>query len=465
MPLLGLLRTSPAVILAGGIPPSDAVYGPTIRALGGPAEPAYTPRLSLWVLERDETPVVELPDAYARRFTRRNDGTGSGEFTLQLDDPDLAEVTYGRLARFYIDGLARATIIIRTMDKVEVAKGEEVDEVLTVQGPDWFDVLEEGLVGPGSAPTDNPDVRPFNLSSPPASGVTVVRGVIVDANEFLPGPKPVELPNPTQVLDVAAPEALPINFPTTVALDDTVAQWMTAPLADGETPSDAPLYLVQTFEVTDGALPQLVQVGTSGPATVYVDGAPVAKNDQEYARSMLKARLMLDAGEHTMAVVVDQPADGAKDPAVIARVSQLDADAKVAATLAVTAPVPTAGSSTTTGAVRSSTPPRVLSAGAIVGALVAEAQTRGCFPNLTLGFDAGGDSDGEPWPAVAEFSASVGDDTVATVCRKLTEAGYGYFRMAPGQMRLDGYATLPTTAVATLAAQVNLEELKHEGVG
>jgi len=460
-----LLRNSPARALLGGIAPGGAVNGPTARALGGPAAEDYETRLAVAVYERDGTLVAELPDSFGRSFTRRLDGTGAGRLTLAADDPAVAQLTYARVARFTIDGRARCTILIRAIDTVAVGQGEEADELVQVVGPDWFAVLEEGLVGPGSAPVDNPDVRPFTVSTPAGTGTIAstapsASGGVLQGSQLVPDPPAASWPDPVQLLtDVPA---TPANFPVTVAVDDTEARWITATPDPGS--SGDPLYAIERFTVVDADLATLVQVGASGPASVYVDGTLVQRTPKEYQRQMLRAELQLAAGDHTLEVRVDQPADVTKDPATIARVSQLDADAKVAATLTVTSPPPTPGS-TTSGARRSSTPPARLTAGGIVGLLCAEAQTRGCFPALVISFDADVDTEGNPWPTVEEFSASVGEDTVASVCKKLTEAQLGWFRMAPGQMRLDGYATLPSSSVATLAAGVDLTELKHEGAG
>lgn len=456
MTLLLLLRSSPAAIRPGGITPGGAVTGPLVRALGGPADPEWTPRTRLAVLERDGTLVGYADESFARSFTIKDDGTGVAKFSLAGDDPAVAYLEHGRLVRFTIDGQARFLGVIRTIDTTEVAQGEEADQIVEVVAPAAIDILAESLVGTSSTTQENPDVRPFSYSAPPGEGSTVIGGTAVAGSALWPGPTPGDWPDPSNA--TAAPASNPANFPADItAAPGARARWVTGP-------GTGKLYYLHRFTVADADATHAVDVGMSGPGAVYVDGILVAHDRRQYARRRYSTRHALPAGAHHVAVVVDEPANLAVEPACIVRVSVLDENGQTTASLANSG-APAVAGSTTMGARRSATPPKFLTAGMILAVLIAEAQTRGCFPDLVLSFDAALDTEGNPWTAVAEFSANVGDDSVLAVARKLTEAGYGWFRVAPGQLRLDGYAVRPSTPSVTLAAGVNLAELRHEEAG
>lgn len=158
----------PLTIDVGGIPSGTGVmWGPSITQTGGPAAEDYQPRITAGVYDRAGVLLVELDDAYGRRWQDVLNDTGTGQATLQNDDPALDAVEYGAILRFRLDGEVRFGAVIEGKDAQLKAPEEEVDEATTITGRGVLALWEEAVVQPSRGADAKPveDNRLFSWPS------------------------------------------------------------------------------------------------------------------------------------------------------------------------------------------------------------------------------------------------------------------------------------------------------------
>lgn len=126
------------------------------------------PRITCELLARDTLAVKSLlTQSRGRQWQEVLGDTGNGKLILQNDDPDLALVEYGDYVRFSLDGAAVFAIVVESIDRVDIAPGEDADEFTTISGRGMLVVLENGVVYPDSVTLDTvpfADTRVFNFA-------------------------------------------------------------------------------------------------------------------------------------------------------------------------------------------------------------------------------------------------------------------------------------------------------------
>lgn len=100
--------------------------------------------------------VATLNDTLSRQWVDPLNETGSGQFTIQNDDPDLALIIGdgNDLVRFYYKGYAAFTMICEAYEATIIAQGEEADEATVWSGRGHLALLERALVYPARGVTN-----------------------------------------------------------------------------------------------------------------------------------------------------------------------------------------------------------------------------------------------------------------------------------------------------------------------
>jgi hypothetical protein len=409
--------------------------------------------LRAWLHETDfATPaILELADSFSRSWQEQLNDAGSGQLDVDLEDVVAADCTRDRIVRFDLDDAPVFAILIESLVRRSITQDEEVGQRLELAGRGTLAVLERMVVYPEAALGWEPsaDERYFNFSSS-------------DLYDALWDPVVVTLDDST---DPAAPNVFgdPVDWP------DPAAQWIWDrdqsgaydPLDPGATPL-APAGDVYFRVYFTTAARTLVEArGACDDAfDAYIDGVRILTDGPVYGGTSQSTRFGLSAGDHILAVkgtnanalkaglrftIMEILADGSYGDVVV----HSDAD-----WICLGYPAGPPG----------------LTPGAILLALVEEAQARGALLDLSVSFTADLDSAGDPWDVAPDVAFRVGLDGLSVV-RQLTEA-YVDVAMAPDELRLDAWVhgqRGATTAVALHPptdpddpASGNLIELVHE---
>lgn len=117
-------------------------------------EPSIRTGIRVDIFDGDDpaTLLGTLPDTWGRRWTDPLKGTGSGEFQVSADHPELIAnpslLDYGNIFRFSLDEVYRFACVIEAKDKTQVRTGGDVARTLKVQGRGLLAKLEDAQLYP-----------------------------------------------------------------------------------------------------------------------------------------------------------------------------------------------------------------------------------------------------------------------------------------------------------------------------
>ena len=458
----------------------------------------YPRAVTASLLETDGTTVgaVTFGDAFGIDFYDELNGVGRGQLSLPLSSTDAAEVTPGRYIDIQVAGTSRFTFKIEgnpTYDQVQV--GEEIDQILTVQGRGWGVCLDEAVTYPEvelNARLDSP-WRLFSFASPsfPNAGAW---GAAVELYEYLdaisagrgryqvstvdgfPYPSPISFPVPTSPIINDNSWTPGDANPTVPGANYVPVYWIwTEANYPNEEYELGWCFLRGEFTLADDAVVTISATGDNY-FTVFLEGVPIfGENVDVYIwQGWKETPIPLVAGTYTIAAVVEnvgfpgQTGTLTVNPGgFICTVHEVDSN-NLPNTVHLVS-----DDSWVCDFVGNEDKWPGWTPGQIVGQLLTEATARGCITVLdSVTYAATTDSDSNAWLPVdtdvnyayaASFAVEVGT-TLRDALDSLHEAGWVNWHVQPGTFILDVWrGRLPSSpsSSATLAAGTNLVSLER----
>lgn len=363
-----------------------------------------TRRIELKVYESDATTLVRtLTQDSGREWLDDLSDVGHGQVNVPVGSTDEAALTFGRIVKCFLDGVARFAWVVEDHQKTVAGPRRNADRTTTVSGRGVLSLLEKGIIYPELAiGLRAPETRFFSF----ASGDFDHSGWA----------SAVELKQQSSLADPWA--GAPAGFP------DRDAYWIgvTGDAATGVAPGH------RYFR-------KIHNIGTAGDRRIslagddawdfYVDGDLVGSERRVGLWGETgHIDLYLEAGPHTFAAALenyDRPSG-----------------TNVTGFICSCAPLVFGGVPGTSD-FRSDDSwlvddnedaPPGMSVGDVVGLLVDEFQTRGGIPDVTYDFDAQLDTDGDPWVNTYDLAFPV-QTSILEVLRHLTEEHAAEFYMTP----------------------------------
>jgi hypothetical protein len=446
-----------------------------------------------------------LEKAFAVNWYDEEDGPGRGGVSLSLSEPGSAELLPGRYVNCMV-AIPGLTPVPRFTFKIEgnpeysiIKRGEEHDQVITVQGRGWGCILDEAAVYPEYALNFSLETvwRLFSFASPLFPNTSQFSQA-VELAEYLEGVETADCYGHWQTAPDGIPYPAPIGFP-----------WPTSPfnLVDGvKTPNYEDVFWIITPDQPDYASTgylfyrgeftlselTLVTIDVTGDNffTFFIEGVPILGEQISIANQLMwqgwKGKpIWLPAGTYTVAAAVynisftdrgggprDQPAcpaqgfaGGLRDgnPAGLLAAIYQAGDA-------LNPPVPILMTNETWTAHYDEFYWPGWYPSQIIDQLILEAVGHGCMTVYnSVSYSELEDSEGLPWrpfsedydrPDIPTIGFKVASSVMAAL-RVMVERGWIHWHARPGTWVLDVYrARLPNPPVpsATLAHGVNIGE-------
>jgi hypothetical protein len=406
--------------------------------------PALTARL---VRRSDLAAVVAtLALSHTRHWQDQLNEPGSGALTLQADDPAHGLVVDGDIVQFLLDGTVVFGFIVRSRDHTATDPAEAVGQASALSGPGLLAVLDEAVVYP-SPGVDSQPVQETRVFSWPAYDYDDAGwGTAAELATVLSGARGPSMPT-GPLLDTGS---YSYWADTSVDADnwpDPGAWFIWSTTGPGGAPISNPLewapagdvYFRRAFTVPDNVIALQYHALFDAEGQVYLDGVAMADGDYggEPNVNVFSGSIAVSPGQHVFAARltndIDPESDERHNPGGFA----LTAYAADAAGKAIGAgPVVHTDSSWKMLAYPDSPPG--MTPGEALLKVIDEAQARtGGLPGLVTAFTGTVDSDGVPWPVVADIATQVGNDTLA-FARELA-ATYLDVWMDPATMTLHAW--------------------------
>ena len=388
-----------------------------------------------------------LVNARSQQFQDTLSEAGSGSFVLQNDDADNATLTLDdpRFVTFRVNGAGAWTMLVEAFEKTLVGSAEDA-EATKWSGRGHLAYLERGVVYPSRGVNTLPieEDRLFNWTSP----------VFDDSawgHVHSPG-RAMQIMIPGGWGSTSVGTLVDRQFPDW----DASALWPSPGTAYKGTPGD--VYFRQSVTiVAQGTYTLFIIMDNTGE--FYVDGTLVGSpgsSDGNGFHTQTVATVDLSPGTHTFAAHVlniarpTQPynADGTQDrnPGMLMW-ALYPVDATGAGPTLVDylpgthRPIPAgnaiAHSDSTCRAAAFPASPPGMTPGQVIRIALEEAQGRGALAGVALDFTDDVDSNGSPWPNVADIATKVGNDLL-TFYREIAGT-YVDLWMQPGSLTLSAY--------------------------
>jgi len=357
-----------------------------------------------------DTVICALPLSTRRRWQEQLNEPGSGELVLHHDDPAVHTVAPGDVVQYLIDGVVRFAWIVRNITGDTIAATPDL-QASTYAGPGLLAVFDDALVYPsrglGAHPVE--ENRTFSWTAPDYNDATFTDPAISFGAVNTEGPPPF--------------------WPDGPSWDEWRGHWPDGQTeliwADPATTFLAPggsCYWRHTFDMPAASRVRLTMV-CDDRADVYLDGGLILEGKESGGGVSDITAVDLDEiddGVHTLAVFTENSTAGSAvidgeefNPASLAcAIALLDPFGQVGATVAWTNP-------TWRLLAYPDTPPG-MTPGEAIRHVIAEAQARGCVPDISCAFTDTADADGVTWPVVGDISTKVGAD-ILSFLREMTE--------------------------------------------
>lgn len=381
-------------------------------------------------------------------------GTGVFSIDTALDHDDAAALTFGRIVRFFVDGVARWQGIIEPATQTSAAPGRRSARTLAATGRGVLAAWEFAELYPelgvGSVTPQNRFFGPASLDYVPGAY----------------GPDWVPAVELKQQDDPSPPWVLEDGSTAPQAWQDNTAKWIGA--ADDDTPPTGASvrHFRRAFTVGEEIAGEFRFFMTADDGFVpYLDGD--RRGGEARAGLWGETRYfdaLLDAGDHVLyvrAVNFERP----------------DPDLNVFGFLCSVMKMADGGASYPLVLFHSDDDWEMLAdpaaepgmtPGQIVEIFYTEAQSRGALDGWSLGFDGDVDSDGAPWSDAINVSMPVGTNGLDFLA-KLTAEGVVEFAVDAATLTLHAYLPLRGDDVHEDVALVlgpdpdaNLGELGHQ---
>lgn len=423
-------------------------HGATI---GATATAAPTMTVEVWDTENDAL-LANFPDSYNRRFQDVMSDLGSGQITVDNDDPDLAYLAVDNHIRFKIADQYAFTFTIAERRNTVVDRNEELGQGLMVGGPGIISDLRTATVYPYGGVDALPisDQRPFSWASPEydsSAWASAVQQYARISTQFNLDPPYHE------------PWFPPKGWPTPMSVD-----WIwTRYRAEGVDSQHPPgkVYFRQTVSFPGNTA--MFFLSADDRARVFIDGKTVIDWTTQFPEDSFldcwRAGVPVSAGDHVVAIEAETYAGTSERPRR-GMVALAIHDAPTATGVTFSSSTLIAGTDTTWKCLDY---PSVIPAptpGDILITLLNEAQARTAAQGWTWSFTADVDSAGVAWAQPYEFVCRVGDDLV-NVLKALAETAID-FHADPVGRRLHAWNKGTSGAsAASYGAGSDLRALVH----
>lgn len=412
--------------------------------------------LRTWLFQRPNitTPLTELDGAFDIQFQDELQGFGSGTVTLGNEDPDLPWIwDRNCCVRMDIHGRPAFTWLVEEIEHRAIDSDEEHGEVTILSGRGHLAVLDEAVVYPASGLDRDPfsDDRVFSWPS-------------YDYDDSWWGP--------VVSFGPLTGNGTPAWYGVAGAWPDSVAQMVWVPGSTVRLAPGGTCYFRRDFEVAEKINAQ-VTFTVDDIGTLWIDGQEIVSTSQwgNLPSDVVTYTLELDEGRHVVAVEATNSAipvdiDGPFNPSMFAlSITPVDKLGNLGYPVLVT--------NDTWRAVPYPPHPPGMTPGEVMRHVIQEAQARGCFTEVTLGFTDDVDSNGVPWPERTDISTRIGT-TVATFIIDEMGSTWVDVWMPPGafELRAAQYGTRGVDRNVTLKRvsdehdpmSGNLAALTHRGV-
>jgi hypothetical protein len=427
-------------------PPADrriAVKGAVRGAMAGGAtvtvEGEVIPRLSATLYHRPalNTRIAKLDGAMNRQWQDELNETGSASMVIPNEDPQSTVVREGDVIRYEDQGYACFAWIVREIERQQIARGEEADQVTNFTGNGLLSILSEAVVYPsnGVAATPVEEDRYFSWQSNPYddsdwSYAKLYAPYWPGENDSPPG-----MPPNSGMFAGCTVWPLPGTWRITTNLGD---YW----LAPGGwcyfrkaiyIPPD-PANEVRTL---------LVYALADDESKWWFDSQEMYQTFgwENSDADLIRFQTDVSAGWHVIAVAVHNSELGPMWSEMFEQwinpFSVMAAGFWMDPNTGEMSGEPVFVTDDTWRIVDYPPGPPGWTPGEVIRRALLEAQQRGALGFLSLGFTDETDSDGNPWPEVTDISTKVGTDYL-TFFREIAET-YIDFWMEPASFRLHAW--------------------------
>lgn len=357
-------------------------------------EGVVPPRLSAQLYHRPNlnTLIEDLPGSFGRQWQDELNETGSASMTIGNEDAQATVVREGDIVRYEDEGYACFAWIVREIERVQIAEGEEHDQVTHFSGNGLLSMLSEGVVYPARGPEVKPYADERLFSWPAADYDDQWWSHAADLGPAYEGYWTDGI----------------IDYPA------NGARWIWAHVPNAlEWAPDGPCYVRSPLDVPPGVNLLRIYLILDAEGDIYIDGQPVgsAIYDAEPV-SPAVIDVEITPGPHNVAIKctndVDPESDQIHNPGGV-----LFSCYGVNSVGEWTPPTPILVSDSSWRIVEYPPYEPGMTPGEVMTHVVAEAQARGALLDLTLGFDTEVDSDGNPWNEYTNIGTDVGTDVLS----------------------------------------------------
>lgn len=334
---------------------------------------------------------VEIFETWGRSWQRGISDAGSGSFTVDSANPVLATIDYGSEVGFTFFSARRHTAIVERIERNIIDPREEIGQTVTFSGRGLVAEWDKALIYP-------------DLATGAPTGSTIQMGPPRQDNRYFNWTALAGMNrNSWPIAVVTDPrygcgsDALPAQmFAQPDGWPESTAAW----IWDRVTTVSAPVgdaYFGHTFTVSSAGRHQVWTAGNDD-YEVWIDGVRIAEREGYYSGQSDFFEIELSAASHLIA----------------ARVTNYSGPAGLLVSIH---PVSSSGVLGTAVTKTSSSGWRVLgypaaAPGMTVGSAILllwqAAVVRGMLTGWTLGFNGSVDSNGRPWPVLANLDCQVG---------------------------------------------------------
>jgi hypothetical protein len=396
------------------------------------------PRLEATRRLRPNADVVEraLAGSMRRQWQEELNETGSASMVIPNEDPDSTVVNEGDVIVFTDEGWAVFGWLVKEIERVQIARSEEIEQVTTFSGVGLLGLLSEALVYPQRGlhrkPLPHDDDRYFSWFSPD-----------YEAQWFWPNAKVVttygELVGTDTRWSVGG-KAIPFDWP------DPQAAWIWAEGATIDWAPSGDCYFAADFTVPDGVTNVVISVACDDVGTVYLDGDKYGEVEWAMEDTYpLEIWTEVTAGEHYLAVKAN---NSAEDPDFAGTYTMNPAGMICTVYPAndeeITGP-PIFRSDDSWRVLAYPASPPGMTPGMAMWHCIFEAGSieamgihgRGTLAGLEITWHDDVDTDGNPWPVVGDISTKIGTD-ILTFFKELAVT-YVDFAMDPANFRMHAW--------------------------
>ena len=423
-------------------------------------------------------PVAYLLDALGHTFQDRLAELGTGAVTLLNDDPDLAQVwDEPCVVRFEIFGRAAFCMIVNEIEHVAIAEGEEHDQTTQLSGRAHISCLEESVVYPPIGPDVLPftDERIFSWPSPEYNdtwwGPVAILVTQNPGSPNFPGDYPGE-----PLIDGTGWDGSYWSHAISDTWPDPEAWWIWAPWPNGrEWAPEGTCYFRKRFTVPaeNGLVALQLYAVLDDGGDVWLDGQLIMSATYgAEPTGVYSMDVPITPGEHTLAIECrNDPPDPERPDwhnpgGVLFSAYGIDINGEFTGDVQY----PIVRSDETWAGVFYPAQPPGMTCGEVIRHVIEEGQARGCFGEITLGFDDVFDAAGVAWPITGDISTKISTNLWTFIGEELAST-YCDVWMGPGDFMLyawvhEGRGTDRPVTLAGVADENdplsgNLRGLKH----